>query len=507
MFCFFLDTKPYRAYTNRIVGKSVMKTLHKQNNVLTGKLVELERSGKYDEALAELRDIWEDTTGFPNVEEFEPRMAAELILRCGSLIGFVGHNKQIPDAQEKSKNLITEARRRFLNIYNVEKIAECENYLALAYWRTGELVEAETWVEEAFSHNLPDSADIRIYSHLIKSLIFLSEGRFEEIVDDLSKIEGNFRKYGDAFLNGSFCTNFGLALKNLGRTSEALKKFELAKFYHSRSRHQIYLGTVENNLAQLYKLENKFIEAHRAIDNATKIFKQIKDRTREGFSLDTKALIYFTEKRYSEALKTIEKSLAILRKGENAAYLVETYLTKVKILLYLEDFSSATLCLSDAVQLAKSQISEKAALNLVKEFELALEEKNSQKADENRKKENSNSEDLQLILPPSLAHYQDIQVIRIQNTHLEDVGLKKGSLAIVVNEKVNRGDLTAISETETDLVSCGFYDSEFGIICLDGINTEPQLFEEEKIKILGKIVGVCSSSETDGKMIVEPINI
>jgi SOS-response transcriptional repressor LexA len=143
---------------------------------------------------------------------------------------------------------------------------------------------------------------------------------------------------------------------------------------------------------------------------------------------------------------------------------------------------------------------------LVREFELALEEKISQKAEEISGKEKSNGEDLQLILPPSLAHYQDIQVIRIQNTHLENVGLKKGSLAVVVNEKVNRGDLTAISETETDSISCGFYDSEFGIICLDGINTEPQLFEEEKVKILGKIVGVCAS-ETGGKMTVEPINI
>lgn len=93
--------------------------------------------------LAELRHIWGDTTVFPNVDDFEPRTAAEVVLRCGALIGFLGQIKQIPNAQEKSKNLLTEARNRFLDIYDVEKIAECENYLALAYTRTGELVEAE----------------------------------------------------------------------------------------------------------------------------------------------------------------------------------------------------------------------------------------------------------------------------------------------------------------------------------------------------------------------------
>ena len=98
--------------------------------------------------------IWEDTNSFPEVEDYAPRPAAEIILRCGALIGFLGHNKQIPNSQEKSKNLLTEARSRFFDIYDVEKIAECENYLALAYLRTGELTEAETWVEEAFSHNI-----------------------------------------------------------------------------------------------------------------------------------------------------------------------------------------------------------------------------------------------------------------------------------------------------------------------------------------------------------------
>ncbi len=131
-----------------------MKTFHTDVTVSTGNLFKLERCGKYEEALAELRHIWKDTNDFPDVGEFVPRAAAEIILRCGALIGFLGHNKQIPNSQEKSKNLLTEARNRFLDIYDVEKITECENYLALAYWRGGEMVEAEIWIEEALSHSL-----------------------------------------------------------------------------------------------------------------------------------------------------------------------------------------------------------------------------------------------------------------------------------------------------------------------------------------------------------------
>lgn len=483
-----------------------MKTLHTKAKALTKRLLNLEKCGRYEEALAEVRSIWEDTTELPKTNDFEPQAAAEIILRCGSLIGFLGHIKQIPNAQEKSKNLLTEAYNRFLDIYNVEKIAECANYLALAYWRAGALVEAETWIEEALSYNLPNSNRIRLYSHIIKSMILLSSKKYEAVCLNFTKLNTDFINFADNFLKGSFYNNYGLALKNLRDVDKALSALESGRDYYLKSGNKFHYGLAENNLAQLYKSQNRFAKAHQAIDNATKIFKKIKDRTREGFSLDTKAQIYFFEKRYAEALETVEKSLAILGKSEIAAYLVETYLTKVKILLYLDDFSSATLCLSDAVQLAKSQISENAALNIIREFELTLEEKNSLKAEESFINEKSDKKDLRLVLPPSLAHYQDIQLIRIQNTHLENVGLKKGSLAVVVNEKIQRGDLTAVCETETDLVSCGFYDSEFGIVCLDAINTEPQLFEEEKVKILGKIVGVCGS-ETDGRMIVELINI
>ena len=301
-----------------------MKTLHTETALLLKRLFKLERSGKYDEALAELRDIWDDITTFPNIEEYEPRAQAEIILRCGALIGFLGHNKQIPNSQEKSKNLLTEARNRFLKIYNVEKIAECENYLALAYWRTGELVEAETWIEESLSHSLLNSSDVKIYSLLIRSVILLANEKYEEVVSNLEPFQTDFQKYGDAFLNGSFCTNLGFALRNLGKTAEALEKYKLAIHFHQKSGHQIYLGTVENNRAYFYKSINRFVEAHEAIDSSTKIFKRIKDRTREGFSLDTKAQIYFAEGKYKEALKTSEKAIAILNRSENKAYLVES---------------------------------------------------------------------------------------------------------------------------------------------------------------------------------------
>lgn len=487
--------------------KTAMKIFHAKVSVLLQKLFYFERYGKYEEALEELENIWEDTSDFPDVENLNAFEAAEMFLRCGSLIGFHGHTKQIQNSQEKSKNLLTEARSRFSDIENAEKIAECENYLALAYWRTGELVEAETWIETASVHHLSASNHTRIYTHLVKSLIYLSAGRNAEIVINLKKLETDFKNCNDAFLTGSFCTNLGLAFQELEKIPEALKYLELAEFYHQKSGHQIYLGTVENNLAQIYKKAGHFEKSHEAINRATKIFKNIKDQTREGFSLDTKAQIYFAQRKYVESLITSEVAISILEKGENCAYLVETYLTKTKALIYLNDISAATMCLFEAVQIAKSNISQSAADNLAKEFEKTIHEKNLFAHDDISPKTDADNDKLELILPPSIAHYQDIQGIWIKNTHLEKFGLRQGSLAVVVKEKIKRGDLVAIAELENKAVSCGFYDVDFGIVCLEGDNSEPQLFNESDIEILGKIIGVCDSEKnSDGKMPVKPLN-
>lgn len=482
-----------------------MKTLRTQTKIRIENLVKLEKCGLYEQALAELGDVWHDTNEPPDTASYTSFEAAEIILRCGSLIGFHGDNKQIPGAQEKSKNLLTEARGRFLDFDNVEKIAECENYLALAYWRTGELNEAETFVAEALSHRLDNSCETRIYSHLIKSLIFLSFGRYESVAADEAKLENDFRRYGDAFLNGSFCTNLGIALNELGRKAEALRRFELARYYHQKSRHQIYLGTVENNLAQLYKTEKQFAKAHEAANDAAKTFKRIKDRTREGFSQDTKAQIYFAEGKYAEALKAVEKAIGILKKSENSAYLSESYLTKAKITLYSDGFSPAVLALVDAVKIAETHVGEAAASDLIKEFEKALTEKN--KPIENSPDDGLSRGNLELILPSSLAHCGEIQVVRIKNAYLESYGLPQNSLAVVAPGEVKRGDLAAVTELATGAVVCGFYDADFGIVCLEAKTGDPQLFDENDIAVLGKIVGVGRSEEkTSGKITIEALN-
>ena len=62
------------------------------HNELVRELIALERSGMFEHALAELRGVWDDVTTDPVVDEMDARHAADIHLRCGALIGFLGHS-------------------------------------------------------------------------------------------------------------------------------------------------------------------------------------------------------------------------------------------------------------------------------------------------------------------------------------------------------------------------------------------------------------------------------
>src|SRR6476660_7298870 len=128
------------AYNTREKIPNCMRTLHAQTaaqiSVLAKRLIKLERTGRYEEALAYFDDGWENE-GFTPPVDADEASAAEILLRFGSLIGFQGFRREVPGAQERSKDLLTSAHGSFIQLGNTEKIAECENYIALAYWRKG----------------------------------------------------------------------------------------------------------------------------------------------------------------------------------------------------------------------------------------------------------------------------------------------------------------------------------------------------------------------------------
>lgn len=339
------------------------------------KVIEAEQKGQYEKAFASLSPFWNVTSKFPITNDLTAVESAELFLRCGGVIGFLGNSKQITNAQEISKDLLTEARFHFLSLYDFEKIAECENYLALAYWRTGELVEAADWLRESFSRDLPESSSIRLYSYIIDGLLNIDKKKYDEIVVKSQKLESSFEKYADDFLKGCFNNQIGIAYKNLGMKYSALTHLKLAREYFQTVDHKVYCGVTENNLAQFFHSEGNFVEAHNSANSAKKIFQQLGDKTREGFSLETRAQIFCAEGKFDKALKSINEAIELLEKGESYRNLVDSYRTKIKILIALNKISDALTVMTAAHNLAALHIAQELALEIIENTAALIQEK------------------------------------------------------------------------------------------------------------------------------------
>ena len=311
-----------------------MLKLFPQNRALTEAL-EAEMSGNHSLAYEILSPFWKDVTEMPETVGLSVGESAEVYLRCGSVVGFLGRSRKIENAQEIARNLLKESLTRFQDLQLKEKIAECENNLSLTYERIGLISEAREHLQKALEVKIPNTHPTRLYSHIINSLLDLAESNYLLILENFALLESTFSEHANNLFKGCFFNNVGLALKNLDRNEEALEKLLTARYWFTKAEHFVYCGLVENNLARLYVRDERFIEAHHFAQKAENTFKLVGDISRNGYSLNTRAEIFLAEEEYEKALEYAEKSIDLLENDENLFYLVKTLKSKAVCLTKL----------------------------------------------------------------------------------------------------------------------------------------------------------------------------
>lgn len=449
----------------------------KTRTLVLNHLLDLEREGKYKECLEKIHELLSE---FQEFTKSEAPIYFELTLRQGAVLGFLGSLEQSQHSQEESKRLLSIARNGFVTLQNNEKVAECENYLALAYWRMSSYDDALIWLENAFFNN-PKINEVRLHSFVIESLILLSQKKYNEIIDKIELLLRFFLKNGNAFLLGCIATNLGLAYKNLSNNKKSIDYLLKAKIAHRESGHMIYLASVENNLAQVYRLERLFKKAHKYIDSALS-YTEINKRCR-AINLDTKALIFFDEGKYLEALDSVNEAIELL-KGDDYNFLTGILQTKIKILLELKDFRKACITYAENYSLLISYSDEKLANQFTDEFLKTLKSKFTVSV---RLYEEYCRPQIELSLPEDLAVGR-FYAVRMNSNDLESIGIKLGMVLLVIDEPIKKGDLVVISDKDKEIV-IGFFDKHLGLIGIKKPTSQPLIFEETEVKVLGKVRG------------------
>lgn len=319
---------------------------------------ELESAGEYEAAKAELGERWRGVGQRPKVDDLKDLAKAELLLRAGTLSGWIGSLKQIENAQELAKDLIFESARTFEQLGLAERLADSQVDLAICYWRAGALDEARVTLKQVLNQSEPGSEPrLRALANL--ALLERVSGRFKEALEIQIQSAPLFQNSNNHALRGNFHNVYAQVLKEMGLAEHkedyidrALVEYAAASFHFEQAGHKRFQGNIENNLAVLFASIKRFDEAYQHLDRARSLFEQVKDRGMLAHVDETLARTLISEGRNSEAATAVRKAVRIFQEGDESSGLAEALTTEGTALARLKRAEDALSSFQRAMKVA-----------------------------------------------------------------------------------------------------------------------------------------------------------
>jgi DNA-binding NtrC family response regulator/Flp pilus assembly protein TadD len=319
---------------------------------------ELEDSGNYEAAREAMGGLWQRIGERPAVDGLDRQTVAEVLLRAGSLTGWIGSAKQVEGAQEKAKDLISESAAIFEALGETEKLAEAYVDLAICYWREGALDEARVTLGEVLGRLAGPQSEQRPRALLNSAVIEIAATRFNDALRLLAEAAPLFDASESHPAKGRFHNVYAVVLKKLaaaeGRKDyidRALVEYTAASYHFEQAGHTPYRAGVENNIGFLLFTAGRYSEAYEHLDRAHLLFASLKDN-HTGQVDDTRARVLLGQNRNAEAEKVARTAVRTLEKGDEPSLLAEALTTHGVALARLGRYEESRLTLERAVQVA-----------------------------------------------------------------------------------------------------------------------------------------------------------
>lgn len=350
---------------------------------------DFENRGEYEEACEVLSVFWPRLGERPKVEGLKRSIAAEVLLRAGVLTGIIGSNRQITDAQDTAKNLISESLSIFESQRYKNKTAEAQIELALCYWRTGEYNNASDLLKLALEQ-LTTNGELKAKAIIRKAIVDIDSDRLPEALQCLTDNAALLHRISSYTLKGCYYQTLGDVFKDLWEShvpgdylDRALVEYAAASYHFELADHRRYRANVENNLGLIYLQIDRCKEAHEHLDRARRIFTSLKDKSAIAQVDESRARVFLKERRYDDAEKVARASVRTLEKSDMQLPLVESLTTHGTALARLGNYGAALSTFRRAIdgsqQMGSSNRSGQAALTVFQEMgeRLAVQEKGS----------------------------------------------------------------------------------------------------------------------------------
>jgi tetratricopeptide (TPR) repeat protein len=322
---------------------------------ICSKTSELIYAGQYEAARDELGELWAGIGNRPVVAA-PPQIRAEILLQCGTLSGWLGSSKQV-DAQEKSKDLLTEALHIFQTLNLQAKASETQYELGMCYFRKGAYDEARIVLEEAMK-GLED-AELQAKILIRRTIIEIWLGKHHEAWDTLKEAQVLYERCSDA-VKGRWHGQMALVLRRLAceenrvdYSDRAIVEYTASAYYCEKAGHERYCATILNNLAFiLYKLA-RYEEAHEHLNRAHSFLEKLKDVGLLAQVEETRARVFVAEQHYHAARRVIIGVVETFEKGGESALLADALIIKGTVQARLGDDKESLHTFRSAIRIAK----------------------------------------------------------------------------------------------------------------------------------------------------------
>ncbi|HEX8146590.1 MAG TPA: helix-turn-helix domain-containing protein [Pyrinomonadaceae bacterium] len=315
--------------------------------------------GQYEAAREALGELWLGVGQRPPARELPPAIEAEVLLQCGTLTGWLGSVRNVSGAQEQAKDMLSEAARAFRSQGMPAKVSEAQYELGICYWRLGSFDEARLVLGEALTPLKETDVELKAKIHIRRTLVEISENRYNEALNILKEAEPVFESANDA-LKGRWHGQRAIILLKLAATEHrpdyadrAIIEFTAAVYHYEQARHERYCALNLNNLAfLLYKL-GRYRDAHEHLDRAQLIFTKLRDTGNVAQVDETRARVLVAEKKYRDAERIMPGVIKTLEQAGESALLADALTVQGIVWARLGSFDSSIDILRRAMKVAQ----------------------------------------------------------------------------------------------------------------------------------------------------------
>jgi tetratricopeptide (TPR) repeat protein len=340
-------------------------------------VAELQNRGEYEAACEALGGFWRGIGQRPDVGSLSAAEQAEVLLRVGTLSGWLGSSGQVPGAQEFAKDLISESLRAFENLEDADKVAEAQGDLGICYWREGGLDEARVWFQEALARATDPALQHRILVNA--TTVEISSSQFNAALSLLEEAATLLDRVNDPAAVGRFHMQKALVLRNIGGSENidrALIENTAASINFEQANHRRYFARVENNIGFIFLELGRYEESLQHLDRALSTFIEIDDVGTAAQVNETRARVFLAQGRYELAEKIAFTAASTFESGGEGNHLAEALEAQGIALARMGRHRTALGILKRSAHIAETagnpQLSAKISLTILEEVSSLL---------------------------------------------------------------------------------------------------------------------------------------